>query len=178
MPQRAGRPCPSGRDAHAPAGGTPALRLVPWPSRPCLPWADACARFTKFFWSLYRLSRRRKESQDLAHHAVSLIRLKEVLRLGRAIEDDQLLGLRRFLILLANPREPRSIRFSVVAGLDEQCDRLEFLGGPVRRRAHEDQSIDLSRSGGDRIPLGIRHSGWACSRSQGSKRSRRNWLLS
>ena len=95
----------------------------PCRSRPRWPWHVAS------FSRRRRLSRRQKESQDLAHDALSLIRLKKVLRVRRAIEDDQLLGFRGFLMLLANPGKSRSIGACVVAGHDEQCGCLGGKAG-------------------------------------------------
>ncbi len=44
-------------------------------------------------------SLRFQKAQDLAHDAVSLIRLKKILRMRRAIQNDEFLGLRCFVEL-------------------------------------------------------------------------------
>src|SRR5260370_37546088 len=48
----------------------------------------------------------RKESQDLAHDAIALIRLEKKLSGRGAIQNDQFLRLRRFFVLRANARQP------------------------------------------------------------------------
>jgi phosphoribosyl 1,2-cyclic phosphodiesterase len=61
-----------------------------------------------------------QKSQNLPHHAVCLISLKEKLSVGRAVEYDQLFGLGSFLVLLANPRKAWSIAAGIVARHNEQ----------------------------------------------------------
>src|SRR5215831_4801911 len=63
----------------------------------------------RFIGRWTRASRRGKEPEDLAHDPLSLIGLKQELRVRRAVDDDQLLWLRGSLILRANPGEPRSV---------------------------------------------------------------------
>ena len=52
--------------------------------------------------SIQGRSLRREKAEDLAHHAVRLIRLEEKLGVGGAIKNDQLFWFGRFFVLLAN----------------------------------------------------------------------------
>jgi hypothetical protein len=47
-------------------------------------------------------SLRGEEADDLAHHALALIRLEEILCVRRALKNDQLFWVGSFLVLFAN----------------------------------------------------------------------------
>lgn len=71
-------------------------------------------------WPLRTSSLCGKESEDLAHHALALIRIKEKLSMRRSFQKDQLLWFRSFFVFRANSRKPWSIAACVIAGDDEQ----------------------------------------------------------
>src|SRR5262249_49019307 len=88
----------------------------------------------------------RKEPQDFFHHPLALIRLEEELRVCRAIENQQLFGLRRPLILSENSRESRSGPAGIIPARYEQLSSFDFLGRQVPCDSSEDnKSIDLPR---------------------------------
>ena len=60
-----------------------------------------------------------KEAENLAHNALALIRLEEVLRMGGAVKDDQLFRFGGFFIIRTNPWQPRSVAAGVVARYNE-----------------------------------------------------------
>jgi hypothetical protein len=60
-------------------------------------------------------SLRGEKAEDLAHHALSLIRLEEILSVRRAIKNDQLFGFGSFLVLFANPGETRPIVACIIS---------------------------------------------------------------
>lgn len=64
-------------------------------------------------------SRGGKEAQNLAHHAISLVGWEQELRVRGAIENDEFLRVGGFLVLCANPGEPRSGTVRIVARNNE-----------------------------------------------------------
>ena len=75
----------------------------------------------------------RKESQDLAHHAIALIGLEKKLSVRGTIQNDQFLWIRSFFILRANTRKPWAGFVRVIAGDDEEDSRLQLFRREVRR---------------------------------------------
>src|SRR2546429_6487918 len=65
-----------------------------------------------------------KEAENLAHNALALIRLEEVLRMGRAVKDDQLFRFGGFFII----RGPSPLASSRVTMNSE--GHLSFSAGP------------------------------------------------
>lgn len=91
----------------------------------------------------------REEAEYIAHHAVALIGLEQKLSVRGAVENDELLRLRGFLILCANSGEAWSIVARVIAGDDEKAGRLEPISGKIGRVAEKDQAIDGTRRSGN-----------------------------
>src|ERR1700722_12865276 len=85
-----------------------------------------------------------KKAQNLAHYAFALIGLEEILRMRRAFQDDQLLGLRSLLILGANPRQTGSISARIVARDDEQRGRMQFFRRLIRSCAEHNHAANLA----------------------------------
>jgi len=106
-------------------------------------------------------SRRGKESQDLAHDALSLIRLEQELCVRGAVDDDQLFRIGRFLVLSANLGKSWTRVVGVVPRDDEQFAPLPFLGLAVGAGAQQYQAIDLTRGGSH--SFGRRIASHACS---------------
>lgn len=90
------------------------------------------------------------ESNNLAHHALSLIRFKKGLRVRGTIEDDQLFGFGSIFVISANLRQTWSICACIVARYNEERATLELLGGTVGVGAQEYDAINLPRLRGNR----------------------------
>src|SRR5437016_6865609 len=80
-----------------------------------------------------------KEAENLAHNALALIRLEEVLRMGRAVKDDQLFRFGGFFIIRTNLWEPWSVAAGVIARImkkprsEEHTSELQSLTNLVCR---------------------------------------------
>lgn len=86
-----------------------------------------------------------KESDDLPHQPLPLVGREEILGVGRALENHQLLGTRRPLVLIANDRESkRATARRVAAGGDEERAALHPLGLIDGRRRQQHDPIDLT----------------------------------
>jgi hypothetical protein len=60
-----------------------------------------------------------KEAENLAHNALALFRLEEVLRMGGAVKDNQLFRFGGFFIIRTNLWQPRSVAAGVIARYNE-----------------------------------------------------------
>lgn len=74
-------------------------------------------------------SSRREEAQDFLHDPLSLIGLKEELRMRGAIKNNHLFGFTCLCILRPNLRQPRSVGIRVVPGDDELKKNYRVSGG-------------------------------------------------
>src|ERR1700676_2742272 len=59
--------------------------------------------------NFFLASFRRNKPQNLSHHPFALFRLKQILRVRRSLQHNQLLRFRSLLVLRANSRQPQSI---------------------------------------------------------------------
>src|SRR5262245_56359366 len=87
---------------------------------------------------------RGKESQNLAHQPLSLIRLKNEVRMGGAFQDYQLFRARRFLVLRANSGKPESCVVGIVASQDEQLSAFHQFGFINRGVRQQHQAVYLA----------------------------------
>src|SRR5260370_17767925 len=92
-------------------------------------------------------SRRGEESQNLAHDALSLIRLEQELCVRGAVDDDQLFRIGRLLVLRANLRKSWARVVGVVPRDDEQFPPLPFFGLAVGTGCQQYQAIDFTWRG-------------------------------
>lgn len=81
----------------------------------------------------------------LPRNALSLLGLKQELRLGRAVENYEFFGQRRFLVLGADTGEPRSTPARIVTGHKEEGGGLEFFRRAIRGGPKQHHTVDFTR---------------------------------
>lgn len=81
--------------------------------------------------------------ENLAHDAGRLIGLKKVLGVGRAVENDELLGLRSFIVLGLDTWETRAVAASIAAGDKEERRAFELVGWLVWCCAEHYDAVDF-----------------------------------
>ena len=85
-----------------------------------------------------------QESNDFASQALGLIGIEEELGVGFAIEDDELFGFGRQIVLGLDPNEAGNIAWAdVVAGDGEKFADLQKLWGTVSAVGEEDDAVNL-----------------------------------
>src|SRR5207247_4380293 len=84
-----------------------------------------------------------KKSQDFEHHTLALVCSKDKLSVGRALDDDEFLGVRSFLEMCSQARKPWAGTTRIVAGHDIELANLELFRRTLWCCPQQDQAIDL-----------------------------------
>src|SRR5688572_2362119 len=117
-----------------------------------------------------RYSWRGEKSKDLLHNAVTLVGLKQELRMRSSIDHDERLWLARTLEMLADLDESRNARCGRVAARnDEQLAASHAFGMIDRRVRQQHEAVDLAR--GHHCGVGRGATTKACADDRDARRS-------